>query len=77
MKIDKKIIKELSDYLKEFNIKTKFYNPHDLNTIKKNISKKTKLIFVECPGSNSFEFQDLSKIISIVSIITPITQHQN
>ena len=53
------------DYLKEFNIKTKFYNPHDLNTIKKNITKKTKLIFVENPGSNSFEFQDLSKIISI------------
>ena len=53
------------DYLKEFSIKTKFYNPHDLNTIKKNITKKTKLIFVENPGSNSFEFQDLSKIISI------------
>ena len=53
------------DYLKEFNIKTRFYNPHDLNTIKSNINKKTKLIFVECPGSNSFEFQDLSKIISI------------
>ncbi len=53
------------DYLKEFNIKTIFYNPHDLSTIKKNISKKTKLIFVENPGSNTFDFQDLSKIISI------------
>ena len=53
------------DYLKEYNIKTIFYNPHDLNTLKKKITKKTKLIFVECPGSNSFEFQDLSKIISI------------
>ncbi len=53
------------DFLKEFNIKTIFYNPHDLNTIKKNISKKTKLIFVESPGSNSFDFQDLSKILSI------------
>ena len=53
------------DFLKEFNIKTVFYNPHDLNTIKKNISKKTKLIFVESPGSNSFDFQDLSKILSI------------
>ena len=53
------------DYLKEFNIKTIFYNPHDLKTIKKNITKKTKLIFVENPGSNSFEFQDLGKIISI------------
>jgi len=53
------------DYLKEFNIKTTFYNPHDLNSIKKNITKKTKLIFVENPGSNTFEFQDLSKIINI------------
>ena len=53
------------DYLKEFNIKTVFYNPHDLRTLEKNITKKTKLIFVENPGSNSFEFQDLGKIISI------------
>mgnify|MGYP006184668829 CR=1 FL=1 len=53
------------DFLKEFNIKTIFYNPHDLKTLQKNITKKTKLIFVENPGSNSFEFQDLGKIISI------------
>jgi len=53
------------DYLKNFNIKTIFYNPHDLNTLKQKITKKTKLIFVESPGSNSFEFQDLSKVISI------------
>ena len=53
------------DYLKEYNIKSIFYNPHDLESIKKNITNKTKLIFVESPGSNSFEFQDLSKIISI------------
>jgi cystathionine beta-lyase len=53
------------DFLRKFNIKTIFYNPHDLNTLEKNINKKTKLIFVENPGSNSFEFQDLGKIISI------------
>ena len=53
------------DFLKSFNIKTVFYNPHDLSTLKNNISNKTKLIYVENPGSNSFEFQDLSKIISI------------
>jgi cystathionine beta-lyase len=52
-------------FLKEFNIKTIFYNPHDLKTLEKNITGKTKLIFVENPGSNSFEFQDLGKIISI------------
>ncbi len=63
------------DYLKEYGIKTTFYNPHDLNSIKKNITKKTKLIFVENPGSNTFEFQDLSKVISIAkknNILTAI-----
>jgi cystathionine beta-lyase len=53
------------NFLKEFNIKTTFYNPHDLKTLEKAITKKTKLIFVENPGSNTFDFQDLGKIISI------------
>ena len=53
------------NFLKEFNIKTTFYHPHDLKTLEKSITKKTKLIFVENPGSNSFDFQDLKKIISI------------
>jgi cystathionine beta-lyase len=53
------------DFLKEFNIKTTFYNPHNLKTLEKSITKKTKLIFVENPGSNTFDFQDLGKIISI------------
>ena len=63
------------NFLKDFNIKTIFYNPKDLNTLENNISKKTKLIFVENPGSNSFEFQDLSKIIKIAkknNILTAI-----
>ena len=63
------------DYLTDFGIKTIFYNPHDLNSIKKSITKKTKLIFVENPGSNTFEFQDLSKILQIAKknkIITAI-----
>jgi len=53
------------DFLKEFNIKTIFYNPHNLKTLEESISKKTKLIFVENPGSNTFDFQDLGKILSI------------
>ena len=53
------------DFLKEFKIKTIFYNPHDLKTLEQSITKKTKLIFVENPGSNTFDFQDLGKIISI------------
>ena len=53
------------DYLKEFKIRTNFYDPHNLNTLEKSITKKTKLIFVENPGSNTFDFQDLGKIIAI------------
>ena len=53
------------NFLKEFNIKTTFYDPHNLKTLEKAITKKTKLIFVENPGSNTFDFQDLGKIISI------------
>ena len=53
------------DFLKQFKIKTIFYDPDNLKTLKDSITKKTKLIFVENPGSNSFEFQDLGKIISI------------
>ena len=53
------------NFLKEFNIKTVFYDPNNINDLKNKISKKTKLIFVENPGSNTFEFQDLSKILSL------------
>ena len=55
-------------YLNEFNIIAKFYDPNNLDTIKKNINNKTKLIYVENPGSNTFEFQDLDKILSIAKI---------
>ena len=53
------------NFLSEFNIKSIFYNPHDLKTLEKAITKKTKLIFVENPGSNTFDFQDFGKIVSI------------
>ena len=58
--------KEISEELiKEFNINANFYNPDDFDDLKKKITKKTKMILVENPGSNTFEFQDLSKIIKI------------
>ena len=54
-----------SSMLKEFNVKTLWYDPNNLDDLKKKITKKTKLIYVENPGSNTFEFQDLGKILSI------------
>ena len=53
------------DLLKEFNVKTNWYNPNNLEDLKKKITKRTKLIYVENPGSNTFEMQDLGKIVSL------------
>ena len=58
--------KEISEkLLKEFDVTAKFYNPDAFEDLKSKISKKTKMIIVENPGSNTFEFQDLSKIINL------------
>ena len=68
----KEISKKL---LKEFDVTAKFYNPESFDDLKNKVSKKTKMILVENPGSNTFEFQDLSKIISIAkknNILTAI-----
>ena len=54
-----------SNLLPELNVKAIFYDPNDINDLKKKISNKTKLIFVENPGSITFEFQDLNEIIKI------------
>ena len=58
--------KEISEkLLKEFNVTAKFYNPDSFEDLKSKVSKKTKMILVENPGSNTFEFQDLSKIVNL------------
>ncbi len=64
-----------SELLKEFGVKTQFYNPDDFESLKEKVTEKTKMIFVENPGSSTFEFQDLSKIIRLAkknNIITAI-----
>jgi cysteine-S-conjugate beta-lyase len=53
------------DLLKEFNINAKFYNPEKFEDLKGKVTNKTKMILVENPGSNTFEFQDLSKIVKL------------
>ena len=58
--------KEISEkLLKEFHVKALFYNPNSFDDLKNKITKKTKMILVENPGSNTFEFQDLSKIVNL------------
>ena len=53
------------DLLNEFNVKTTWYNPSNFQDLKNKITKKTKLIYVENPGSNTFEMNDLGKIVSL------------
>jgi cysteine-S-conjugate beta-lyase len=64
-----------SKLLKEFDVKTQFYNPDNFQDLKNKVTKKTKMIFVENPGSNTFEFQDLSAIVKLAkknSIVTAL-----
>ncbi len=53
------------ELMKEFKVDAKFYNPESFDDLKRKISNKTKMILVENPGSNTFEFQDLSKIVQL------------
>ena len=65
------------DLLKQFNIIAKFYNPEKFEDLRNKISKKTKMIFVENPGSNTFEFQDLTKIVRIAKKKNIVTMLDN
>ena len=63
--------------LKKFGVKIDFYNPSDLDTLKKKINKKTKLIFMESPASLTFEVEDVSEIIKIAKKKKIITMLDN
>lgn len=52
-------------FLKKFGVETTYYNPLIGDDIKKLIKKNTKIIFMESPGSQTFEIQDVSAICKI------------
>ncbi len=53
--------------LKRFGIDTTFVNPTNLNEIKKNIKKNTKLFFAESLGNPGLEVLDMEKISKVTS----------
>ena len=63
--------------LPKYNIKTKYYDPNNIEDLQSKITKKTKLIFVENPGSITFEFQDLKEIIKLAKKNNIITAMDN
>jgi cystathionine beta-lyase len=52
-------------FLKKLGIETTYYNPLVGDDIKKLIKKNTKVIFLESPGSLSFEVQDVAAICKV------------
>lgn len=52
-------------FLKKLGIETTYYNPALGEDIKKLIKKNTKVIFMESPGSLSFEVQDVAAICKV------------
>jgi cystathionine beta-lyase len=52
-------------YLKKFGIETTYFDPNIGADIEKLIQKNTKVIFMESPGSLSFELQDVPAICKI------------
>jgi cystathionine beta-lyase len=63
--------------LPKYNIKTKYYDPNNIKDLQSKITKKTRLIFVENPGSITFEFQDLKEIIKLAKNNNIITAMDN
>lgn len=52
-------------FLKKFGIETTYYDPKIGSDIKKLIKKNTKVIFMESPGSLTFEMQDIPAICQV------------
>ena len=63
--------------LNNMGITTTFYNPNLTNKIKELITNKTKLIFMESPGSLTFEIQNISIIVDIAKKYNLITVIDN
>ena len=74
MKIDKKIIKELSDYLDEFNLTELEYSEKDtkIKVSKNNISVNNQPISSNRNMQSASEKSDTSKTISGIEVTSPI-----
>tara|TARA_Y100001970_G_C13783198_1_gene626436 strand:+ start:213 stop:644 length:432 start_codon:yes stop_codon:yes gene_type:complete len=74
MKIDKKIIKELSDYLEEFNLTELEYTEKDtkIKVSKNNISVNNQPISSNRNMQSASEKSDTSKTISGIEVTSPI-----
>ena len=54
-------------FLAKMGVETLFFNPKDLDSLENIITKKTRAVFFESPGSLTFEIIDINKLVSICS----------
>ncbi len=66
-----------NEILSKFGVKFDFYDPKNLETLKKKINKKTKIIFMESPSSLTFEIEDISEVVKIAKKKKIITMIDN
>lgn len=70
-------IKLFKDFLPKFGITTTFIDGTDLSQFKKNITDKTKLIYLESPNTFSFDVQDLEAIATLAKAKGVLTMIDN
>ena len=63
--------------LVKFGIKTNFFKSNNLLNLKKNITKRTKLIYIESPGSLNYEIDQIEEIVNIAKEKKIITLFDN
>jgi len=63
--------------LVKFGVKVKFFENNNLKNFVKLITKKTKIIYLESPGSMNYEVEDLEKIVKIAKQKNIITVFDN
>ncbi len=54
-------------YLKNINVDIDYYNPADIDSLKSLLKQNTRLVYLESPGSGTFEIQDVSAICQYVN----------
>ena len=63
----------VEEEFKRFQIEHDYYDPRDLSNLESKIKKNTKVIYLESPGSFTFEIIDIKKVVKLAKKYKIIT----
>ncbi len=63
----------VEEEFKRYKIEYDFYDPRDLSNLESKINKNTKIIYLESPGSYTFEIIDINKVVQLAKKYKLIT----